>query len=160
MENNNDITWEETQDPQACQTGNPELLAETSRDPVRTPFQWNKEHMAGFSSAAKTWLPVHPNYLTLNLEAQKAAERSHFKLYQQLAGIRLEDTFQYGDFESKALGNVLAYTRTLEGEKQYGVAINFGTAEATINITSFENLPEDPIAVVVALTLESKKSIE
>lgn len=38
MTNNNDITWEETDDRSACQT-NRSVYHLYSRDPVRTPFQ-------------------------------------------------------------------------------------------------------------------------
>lgn len=32
------ISWEDTQDPQACRT-NPDIYEPYSRDPARTPFQ-------------------------------------------------------------------------------------------------------------------------
>jgi len=42
-----DISWENTQDPQACNAGK-EKYKSRSRDPVRTPFQWhNKNKNAG-----------------------------------------------------------------------------------------------------------------
>jgi len=37
-----DISWEDTQDPQACNAGK-EKYESRSRDPVRTPFQWNNK---------------------------------------------------------------------------------------------------------------------
>ena len=45
-----------------------EYMAKYSRDPCRGPMQWNREKNAGFSSADKTWLPVHPGYKTLNVQ--------------------------------------------------------------------------------------------
>jgi len=41
-----DISWADTQDPQACNT-NEEVYKELSRDPVRTPFQWDNTDFAG-----------------------------------------------------------------------------------------------------------------
>jgi glycosidase len=38
-----DISWEDTQDPQACNAGK-EKYKSRSRDPVRTPFQWHNEN--------------------------------------------------------------------------------------------------------------------
>lgn len=46
MVNKNDISWEDTQDPQACNAGK-EKYQSRSRDPVRTPFQWDASNNAG-----------------------------------------------------------------------------------------------------------------
>jgi len=40
------VTWEQTQDPQGCNAG-PEYYQRFSRDPQRTPFQWNDQPFAG-----------------------------------------------------------------------------------------------------------------
>lgn len=77
MTDNRAITWEETDDPQACQT-NETVFQDFTRDPVRTPFQWDDTPNAGFSTAERTWLPVHANYQTRNLKAQKEAT-AHFQ---------------------------------------------------------------------------------
>lgn len=106
MTDNRAITWEETDDPQACQT-NSSVFQEHTRDPVRTPFQWDNTMHAGFSTAERTWLPVHANHLTRNLQAQKEASRSTFKLYQHLIQLRKDDIFRLGDFRSAAFGTEL-----------------------------------------------------
>jgi len=41
-----ELSWEETVDPPARNVGE-KLYQEVSRDPVRTPFQWNNETNAG-----------------------------------------------------------------------------------------------------------------
>lgn len=48
MEDKLDISWEETQDPQAC-NGDREHYRERTRDPNRTPFQWDDTKNAGMS---------------------------------------------------------------------------------------------------------------
>lgn len=106
MTDNRAITWEETDDPQACQT-NSTVFQEFTRDPVRTPFQWDDTLNAGFSSAQRTWLPVHRNYRTRNLAAQKEAVKSTFKLYQHLIALRKNDIFKNGSYKSVAIGNDL-----------------------------------------------------
>lgn len=103
MTDNRAITWEETDDPQACQT-NETVYQEFTRDPVRTPMQWDDTQHAGFSTASSTWLPVHANFPTRNLKAQQEATKSTFKLYQQLIELRKQEIFKSGDFRSKAIG--------------------------------------------------------
>ena len=46
MEDKLDITWEATQDPQACNTDR-DHYKEHTRDPNRTPFQWDDSKNAG-----------------------------------------------------------------------------------------------------------------
>jgi alpha-glucosidase len=121
-----------------------------SRDPERTPYQWDDSKNAGFSSAEKTWLPVNPNYQTLNLKAQKEAESSHFKFYQKLAEIRKRKTFVNGDFKIKALSsNVFAYVRELRGEDTFVVVINLGPNDETVNLKTFSTL-KDRLVVVLS----------
>ncbi|ALC39348.1 Mal-B1, partial [Drosophila busckii] len=92
-----DISWEQTVDQPACEAGEANYKW-ISRDPVRTPMQWSNETNAGFSSAASTWLPVHPNYMQLNLQAQQQAQRSHYKIYQSLLKLRQWPALQQGSF--------------------------------------------------------------
>lgn len=40
------ITWEESVDPQAC-NANPQTYYGYSRDPARTPYQWDASNLAG-----------------------------------------------------------------------------------------------------------------
>ncbi|XP_050079089.1 uncharacterized protein LOC126565930 [Anopheles maculipalpis] len=151
MEDNRDITFEETQDPQAANT-NPEVYQQFTRDPVRTPFQWDATAYAGFTAATaqKTWLPVHPNYREVNLAAQKAANESMFKLYQKLIKLRQEHAFMHGSFESKVLlNNVLGYTRTMDGEQSYAVVVNMNDNDVNVNL---QELHEDIESAKVTLT--------
>lgn len=46
MTDKTDISYEDTQDPQACNAG-PDKYQLVSRDPNRTPIQWNDEINAG-----------------------------------------------------------------------------------------------------------------
>jgi hypothetical protein len=69
-------------------------------------------YVEGFSNSESTWLPVNPNYLELNLEAQKAAEKSHYKVYKELIELRKNPTIQRGSAHVAALSrNVLGFTR-------------------------------------------------
>jgi alpha-glucosidase len=139
------LTWEETVDPSACYT-DPERYQEFSRDPARTPFQWNNETGAGFSTSNKTWLPINPNYLTLNLAAQQAAEESHFKVYKELLKLRQTDTWRYGGYEATSLNsdNVLAFARTpVEGSSEPGylVVVNLSDGPVTVDASVLDSVP-------------------
>ncbi|KAK7070732.1 hypothetical protein SK128_004086, partial [Halocaridina rubra] len=90
------ISWEDTQDPEGCNWG-PDKYEEHSRDPERTPMQWDDSAFAGFTMHNDTWLPVNKNYRTLNVKAQTEAEMSHLKVYQNITQLRKENVFRLGD---------------------------------------------------------------
>ncbi|NLL78519.1 MAG: alpha-glucosidase [Clostridiales bacterium] len=73
-----------------------------SRDNARTPVQWSAEKNAGFTGADSTWLPVNPNYKTVNVEAEMQDENSVYHFYKKLIALRknpkYKETVVYGDF--------------------------------------------------------------
>jgi alpha-glucosidase len=58
------------------------------RDPERTPMQWNDSAQAGFSTAASTWLPVNPDYATVNVAAQTDDPASLLSFYRKVIHAR------------------------------------------------------------------------
>lgn len=74
------VSWEDTKDPQACNTNDPINYWKHSRDPNRTPFHWDDSKNAGFSDGNSTWLPVADNYKTLNVAAQMKSKKSHYQV--------------------------------------------------------------------------------
>lgn len=145
-----DISWEDTVDPAACNT-NRDVYKKFSRDPERTPFQWDAEANAGFSKAPKTWLPVNPNYATLNLEAEKGPAFSHYRIYKRLAELRRLPTFERGSFSVQALNqNVLAYIRQLDGHETFLVILNVANLEERVNLNVFPELPDKLTVVEVS----------
>jgi len=139
-----DISWEETKDPAALNT-NPEVYRLYSRDPVRTPFQWDStDDNAGFTTGNTTWLPVSPNYRALNLQSQQEADLSHYKLYQQLAKLRQHKTFLSGNFRPLVFGtSVFAYVRELPGSETFVIVLNIGSQREIVNLNMFLTLPEE-----------------
>ena len=66
----------------------------------------------GFSNGNITWLPVAEGYETLNVEVQRAIERSHLNVYKTLVKLRAESAFRHGRYESVAFNSdVLAIRR-------------------------------------------------
>lgn len=130
------ISWEDTKDPQACNT-NSSVYWKYSRDPERTPFQWNSSTAAGFSSSNKTWLPVSPDYKEVNaFEEETASKNSHLKIYEKLMALRQTDTFKYGSLYTESVNqNIFAIVRTLPGTDTYITLINIWNEHESVDIS-------------------------
>ncbi len=63
---------------------------EKGRDGERTPMQWDSGKNAGFSAAASTWLPVAPDYKTVNVRVESADSDSLLNWYKRLLAMRKE----------------------------------------------------------------------
>ncbi|XP_071453870.1 maltase A3-like [Hetaerina americana] len=147
------VTWQETQDPQGCNAG-PDHYQEKSRDPERTPFQWNDEPFAGFTSGNSTWLPVNPNYVKLNVKAQELETVSHINIYKQLLSVRETPTAQKGDLSIRTIGDHLfAFTRNYPDEEGLLVLVNLGLEEMNnVNLqTVFDKLPEEATVKITSI---------
>ena len=109
-----------------------DLLGMTiNRDEVRTPMQWDASRNAGFSSAEKTWLPVNPNYETINVESEDKNDGSLLDAIRALLKIRSEHTALRGGSLELIDGlpdDVLGYRRRSE-EEEISVLLNFGKSE-------------------------------
>jgi alpha-glucosidase len=113
-----EIEPEKYQDPQGTRGGR-------SRDPQRTPMQWNDQPNAGFSTV-EPWLPVSPDYREKNVEKEKLDNRSMLAFYKQLIDLRNnEPALQAGDYipVSESDG-MMVYKRQL-GEYELIVCINW-----------------------------------
>jgi alpha-glucosidase len=96
-----------------------------SRDPERTPMQWDASPHAGFSGV-EPWLPVAPDFAARNVATQAADPTSMLALYRVLIGLRRQEaalaTGSYALVEANE--NVLAYERR-DGRRRLFVALNF-----------------------------------
>lgn len=133
------IPLEQCQDPAAV--NQPEHFEQTGRDPERTPMQWDSSPNAGFAPAsATTWLPVAENYKTRNVAAQSADPVSMLSFYRALAGLRsIEPALNAGAYERVMLGDhkdVLAYRRTLPGERGFLVLLNLAATAAELDLAT------------------------
>ena len=64
---------------------NRRLRERLNRDEVRTPMQWDDGPNAGFCPpGVRPWLPVNPDYPTVNVAAQAGDPESLLALYQEL----------------------------------------------------------------------------
>ncbi|MGP7818156.1 alpha-glucosidase [Niallia sp. 01092] len=104
-----------------------------SRDNARTPMQWNDSVHAGFSTA-EPWFKVNPNYPEINVEKDRASEKSIFKYYQDLIKLRHTTTIlRDGEFELfLADDEELFVYKRFEGEKTWFVVANFSEQSRSI----------------------------
>ncbi len=107
---------------------------QTSRENSRTPFQWNSEVNAGFTTG-KPWLKVNPNYTKVNLETLEKDSNSTLNYFRKVVQLRKNNpVLIYGKYTllDKDNPKVFAYTRELEGKKML-VMLNFSTDNAMVN---------------------------
>ncbi|KAL6264517.1 hypothetical protein P5V15_004625 [Pogonomyrmex californicus] len=157
MVDKRDISWNDTKDPQACNAGQAQYM-NVSRDPERTPFQWDATRNAGFSTANTTWLPVNQNYKKLNLAKQMTATKSHYKIYKSLALMhRTEPALTQGSYKSITTNNdtVLNIIRN-NGCRVVVLSINFDDNEKQVVNLSQEQLPSKLIVKVASLNSKVK----
>ncbi|RLU15109.1 hypothetical protein DMN91_012996 [Ooceraea biroi] len=144
MVNKMDISWEDTQDPQACNAGE-EKYKSRSRDPVRTPFQWNNNINAGFSNATKLWLPVHENYRSLNLLLQKSNNDTHYHVYRTLTMLRnTSEALKFGSLSTEVINDTVLCVLRKTKREAVTLLINFSDkdkkqVDLTKSLAEFEN---------------------
>ncbi|XP_046605197.1 alpha-glucosidase-like [Neodiprion virginianus] len=144
------LTWAETTDVQACNTNETEYLSWT-RDPERTPYQWDNTTAAGFSTNSTPFLKVNENYLTVNLAAEKEADFSHYKNFQKAIALRNTTVWREGTVDVELIeDDVIGMSRQLDGEDPIIVLVNWANTTVTVDLDSyFADLP-DTMELVIA----------
>lgn len=102
------------------------------RDNARTPMQWNGQENAGFTTGTP-WLPVNPNYTSINVEAALADPDSVFWYYKKLIALRKEyPVFVEGDFTllEEEHPQLFVYRRSTKNE-QILVVCNFSGTDVS-----------------------------
>jgi oligo-1,6-glucosidase len=100
----------------------------TSRDNARTPMPWSSAAQGGFTRS-RPWLPVPPEHLALNAQAQRDDTHSVFHHYRRLIALRREHPVMvHGDFVDLAPEHprLYAYTRAWQG-MQWLVLLNLSS---------------------------------
>jgi alpha-glucosidase len=123
------IPPERLQDPLA-RTLHPNL----SRDPERTPMQWQPGPGAGFTTG-DPWLPLAADADRRNVAAQRDEPGSILHLYRELLALRrAEPALHAGEYERlEAPAGVFAFERRLGGARAL-VALNLGDAPCEVEL--------------------------
>ena len=125
-----DVPPDRARDPAGLRSGVPGL----GRDGGRTPMAWDDGPQAGFSTAAETWLPLHPTHRVVNVETQSADPRSLLSLYRRLLALRrTTPALHRGDYAplDGTPPAVFAFRRTAPGSRAL-VLLNLGRDAAAV----------------------------
>lgn len=150
---NTHLTWEQTVDPSACNTNDPENFEPFSRDPARTPFPWDDTKNAGFSTNDTTWLPVNADYKVNNVKVQSEAANSHLKIFKKLTKLRKNNVLRQGNYDAMLVNNenVLIYRRWYGEEDLVVTILNFGSQSENVNVKqAFPDITEDTLPIYTA----------
>jgi alpha-glucosidase len=115
------IPLEEVQDPQGINMPEKNL----SRDPVRTPMQWDNTKNAGFTGG-KPWLRIDRKYQRINVEVQKKDPYSMLSFYRRLIEFRQkEPCLRVGDYKPIYSDHqIIAYMRLSEDKPGFLIVLN------------------------------------
>lgn len=94
-------------------------ICQTTRGNARTPVQWDDSPNAGFTTG-RPWMPVNPNYTTVNAKAEMDDPNSIFRHYQAAIRFRKEHPVAiYGDYKEYFADSSLLYVyeRKLENKR-------------------------------------------
>lgn len=98
-------------------------------------MQWSGDKNSGFSTSDKTWLPVNPNYKFLNVEAQLKDEKSHLKVFKDLANLRRSPSFQWGTYQTVVVNDkIFSFLRRAYGFPPFLVVMNLSNSSTQANL--------------------------
>lgn len=109
---------------------------EKGRDGERTPMQWTSGPHAGFSSNAKTWLPIPPSYTSINVAAESKEPGSLLNWYEHLIAMRRSNAALHDGSMTMldtANASVLSYVRST-GKASVVVALNCTSMPQTVSL--------------------------
>jgi alpha-glucosidase len=132
MDNSDPKRREDVRDPIGI-TGWPK---EKGRDGERTPMQWDDSPNAGFSTAAKTWLPVASDYRKRNVSVEGSDPDSLLNYYKALIRLRKDNSaIRDGEFAlvNETDHNVLSYLRRAADGTAVLVALNLSAKPQTVS---------------------------
>ncbi|HLT46032.1 MAG TPA: alpha-amylase family glycosyl hydrolase [Rubricoccaceae bacterium] len=136
------LTEGQMRDPQGLR-----LSLAFSRDPQRAPMPWDASAGGGFTTGTP-WLPLHPDYETRNVEAQRGDPASMLAFYRRLLALRRERRALTAGLYTPhpADGDAMAYLREVadpaSGDDRLLVALNLGAEPQTLDL-------EDHVGVVL-----------
>ena len=116
------IPFKEVVDPQGLNMPDKNM----SRDPSRTPMQWDDKENAGFTQG-KPWLRIDKKYRRANVQTEKENPYSMLSFYKKLIDLRKsEPSLAVGRYQPVAGDpQVMAYIREESDCNKFLIALNF-----------------------------------
>lgn len=90
-----------------------------TRDNARTPICWNGQNNAGFTKGIP-WIPINPDYTTINIEKEMNDEHSIWNFYKKLIELRKKsETLRYGTYQEVLAEHkaIIGYMRKYKNDK-------------------------------------------
>jgi alpha-glucosidase len=110
-----------------------------TRDPERSPMQWDASPNAGFTTPEATpWLPIADDYSTFNVAAEREDATSMLLLYRRLVELRRTmPALSVGSYRSvdARSDEVFAYVRE-HGPQRVLIVLNFGSTTQNLDFSS------------------------
>ena len=134
---------------------------EKGRDGERTPMQWNAGPQAGFSTNPHTWLPVAPNYKTVNVAVESKEPDSQLDWFKKLIELRRTNPALHSGamvMLDTANTSVLSYERKTASGAVVVVAMNFTGQPETVSLDvpgTVKTLATDDPALQSATSLQN-----
>lgn len=129
------IPFNEVQDPQGSNMPDKNL----SRDPARTPMQWDRTLNAGFTTG-KPWLRIDKAFDRRNVEVQRNDPLSMLSLHHKLIQLRRQEpALDRGNYETiHADDQLLAYRRSIAGSDTFMIMLNLSHRPCYFNPKQIE----------------------
>ncbi|SDC32761.1 oligo-1,6-glucosidase [Pelagirhabdus alkalitolerans] len=123
-----------------------EAIYQRGRDNARTPMHWSNDKNGGFTEGTP-WIPVNPNYTTINADLVLDQPDSIFYYYQKLIQLRKEhEIIVEGTYEDllKDHESLFCYKRVYK-EQELVVLCNFTDNRVEFELPESIELTEEPL---------------
>ncbi|XP_071037397.1 maltase 1 isoform X2 [Parasteatoda tepidariorum] len=122
-------------------------VSTNSRDPMRTPMQWNCEKNAGFSTSDTPWLPVNTSCIFKNVEVERKDPFSFLNNFKKLITIREEPAILFSSLVYPVVNEKLfSVLRSVVGAKCFLLLLNMSSEPLRADMTTLSsNLPQKAI---------------
>ena len=149
------IPFEEVQDPQGLNMPDKNL----SRDPARTPMQWDNSDQAGFTDG-QPWLRLNRNFARENVQAQKDNPYSMLSLYRRLIQLRQQEpSLMVGDYlPAYSDQQVFSFVRHAKGDKRFLIVLNLSHRPCYVKPKNIS--PQGTIVLATDPDLEGNRIVD